>query len=141
MNAPEAITKLRDDFVTAFNHQDIGGLAELITEDHISMPPNGSAVVGKDAILEWWKQGFKVVRSHVAVSPKEIEVAGEWAFERFEWTMDNTIPGGEKTSRDTGKNIWIYRKQPNGSWKVARSIWNSDEVAAGTWSGESISPE
>ncbi len=138
MNAPEAITKLRDDFATAFNRQDIDALAEYVTDDHVSMPPNGSAIIGKGAILEWWKEGFTVVRSRIAVAPKEVEVAGEWAFDRYEWTMENTPLGGGKAFRDTGKAIWIYRKQPGGSWKLARAIWNSDEATPGTWSGESI---
>jgi hypothetical protein len=28
--------------------------------------------------------------------------------------------------RDSGKYITIYRRQPGGTWQIARDIWNSD---------------
>jgi hypothetical protein len=33
--------------------------------------------------------------------------------------------GGEAVI-DTGNSIWILRRQPDGSWKIARGIYNSD---------------
>jgi len=36
------------------------------------------------------------------------------------------LPGGGKEVKDTGNSIWIMQRQPNGSWKIARAIWNSD---------------
>ena len=34
--------------------------------------------------------------------------------------------GGEPTE-DSGKWLGILKRQPNGSWKVHRDIWNSDK--------------
>jgi ketosteroid isomerase-like protein len=30
---------------------------------------------------------------------------------------------------DAGKGLHVYRRQPNGSWKLALDIWNSDRPA------------
>jgi len=34
--------------------------------------------------------------------------------------------------KDNGKYITIYQHQSDGSWKIARDIWNSDQPLPGT---------
>ena len=68
MSDSECIAKLRNDFIAAFNRQDVDALAELVTDDLVGMPPNQPAVVGKEASREWWSQGFKLARSRLALA-------------------------------------------------------------------------
>ncbi len=131
----EAIASLRQKFVAAFNRADVEGMADMVTDDVVTMPPNQPAVVGKDATRSWWSEGFDAARSHLEVSAQELEVAGDWAFDRLDWTMETTPTGGGETTRDNGKSVWIWRQQPDGSWQIARSIWNSDNEVPGLWSG------
>ena len=39
MSDSAAITKRRDDFIAAFNRQDIDAMAKLATDDLVGMPP------------------------------------------------------------------------------------------------------
>jgi ketosteroid isomerase-like protein len=72
----------------------------------------------------------------VTFIPQEIQIGGDWAIDRFTWSTDTTPVGGGTSSNDKGKCIWIWRRQRDGSWKVARAIWNSDNPVPGTvWSG------
>lgn len=135
MSDSAAVTKLRDDFIAAFNRQDIDAMAKLTADDMVGMPPNQPAIVGIDASRAWWREGFQVARSRFEASSREIEVLGDWAVDRFDWTMESTPAGGGATSKDKGKCVWISRKQSDGSWKLARAIWNSDEPMPGIWSG------
>jgi len=37
-------------------------------------------------------------------------------------------------SSDSGKSLWIWRREAD-TWKVARSMWNSDNANASFWAG------
>ena len=49
---------------------------------------------------------------------------------RYEITL--APKAGDAPMDDTGKYITIYQRQSNGSWKIARDIWNSDQPLPGT---------
>ena len=135
MTDADAIATLLQEHFDAFNRADIEGMAKMVTDDAVAMPPNQPPVVGKDAFRSWLRAGLDAARSHLEFSLQEVEVAGEWAFDRFDWTMETTPTGGGETTRDNGKCVWICRRQPDESWLIARSIWNSDNEVTGPWSG------
>jgi ketosteroid isomerase-like protein len=56
----------------------------------------------------------------------ELIAAGDWAMEyAIEKVKDTPVDGGEALE-DVCKGIIIYRRQADGSWRVARDMWNSD---------------
>lgn len=123
----EALNRLQKQVDSAI----IAGATEryvaLITDDAVLMPPNGAPVIGKDAIRVWNQAMFKQFRiqSYSSVDD-EVVVTGDWAFRRarVDWTVAATA-GGEP-ARDSGKYIIIYKREADGSWRVARDIWNSN---------------
>ena len=56
----------------------------------------------------------------------ELVIAGDWAFDRcvFAGTVTNKATGESRDIKNG--NIHIYKRQPDGSWKIAWDIWNSD---------------
>ena len=135
MGDVEAITSARQSWTDAFNRADIEGMAAIVAEDCISKPPNEPPVVGREASRSWWQKGLDAATAHVEFSPQELEVAGDWAFDRFDFTMETTLTGASETVTDNGGCIWIWRRQPDDSWLMARAIWNSDNEATGVWTG------
>jgi uncharacterized protein (TIGR02246 family) len=123
----EALNRLQKQVDSAI----IAGATEryvaLITDDAVLMPPNGAPVIGKDAIRLWNQAMFKQsrIQSYSSVDD-EVVVTGDWAFRRarIDWTIASTAGGAP--ARDSGKYIIIYRRQADGSWRVARDIWNSN---------------
>lgn len=137
MDDSQAIRQQIDGFVNAFNRADADAAAAfLLTEDAVGMPPNQPAVIGKAAVREWWMEGFRVATSRLGLSSEELRVLGDWAIGRYTWTMETRAAAGGATATDNGKGLWIWRRQADGSWKNAMSIWNSDNPVPGTiWSG------
>ena len=99
----------------------------LLADDAVLMPPNGPPIVGKSAIRSWNQEMSKRFRiQKYAPVDQEIIQAGDWAFRRatFDWSLV-PVAGGQPI-QDSGKFIIIYKRQVDGSWRVARDIWNSN---------------
>lgn len=133
-----AISSRRAEFVDAFNGANVERMAALMTDDHIGMPPNRPALHGTRALIEFWREGLAAATSRFAVLPQDLRVEGDVAVDRFDWTVDSTPRGGGPPIRDEGKCVWIWRRESDGTWKVASAVWNSDLAAAGLWSGAGV---
>jgi ketosteroid isomerase-like protein len=132
MSDADAIAARRGVFLNLFNAQDIAGMADFVTGDCCGMPPNQPAVLGVEGHRAWWAQSFEAGRAKLSVDSQELIVTGDTAFDRFNFTMEVTPPGGE-TMHDAGKCVWMWRREPDGAWRVTHSIWNSDNPAGGPW--------
>ena len=99
-----------------------GDLA-LYTEDAIQLPPNQAALQGKAAI-QAWDEAFPPF-SNFQEQSLEIEGQGNLAYDRGTYSMTVTPPRAAPIE-DRGKYLTIYRKQADGSWKIARVMFNSD---------------
>ena len=69
------------------------------------------------------------------VFPEELEVVGDVAIDQHKWVLNSMPKRGGRPIHDEGKGVWIWRRQMDGSWKVARAIWNSDLSRAGFQTG------
>ena len=57
---------------------------------------------------------------------EEIIVSGDWAFDRGPYTVTFTPKAGGEPMRDSGRGMDFFKRQPDGSWKTYREIWNND---------------
>jgi ketosteroid isomerase-like protein len=123
----EAINLLQKRVDAAIIAGDTESYVALIADDAVLMPPAAPPVIGKDAIRSWNEQMSRQFRFQ-AYNPvdDEVVVAGKWAFRRAtaDWILA-PVAGGELI-RDSGKFIIIYERQTDGSWRVARDIWNAN---------------
>ena len=89
------------------------------------MPPDQAAVEGKQAIQAMYEALFKENALKHAHAPLETQVAGDWAYQRGSYA--NTVsPKSGKPTEQTGKYLLIAKRQPDGSWKWHRLIYNSN---------------
>ena len=121
----EAIDRVRDAHIAALNRGDAAAFAAVFSEDAVQMPPNEPANVGTGAILRWAQGLLSHFGVQFSLSVEEVRAAGDWAFERGAYTI-LLSPKGGGALQDVGKYITIYQRQPDGSWKTARDIWNSN---------------
>ena len=126
VNDRDAIERHRAEYVDAFNRQDIGTMTRYLAADIDAMAPGRAAIRGIDAQLQFWHDGFAAATSLLMVLPEDVELMGDVAVERHRWVLDSLTKRDGMPIHDEGKGIWIWRRQVDGSWKVARSIWNSD---------------
>jgi uncharacterized protein (TIGR02246 family) len=128
----QALDRLRDAHVAALNTGDVDAWVACFTADGIQMPPNFPANIGTDSIRGWSSGMLGAFQAEFSLSPDEVEAAGEeWVFERGTYTITLTPKAGGGAIQDVGKYITLYQRQANGSWLMARDIWNSSNPPPG----------
>ena len=127
----KTIEMVRETHVTALNTGDVETWAGLFSEDGVQMPPNQPANVGREMIRSWSQAFLQPFRATFALSVKELRVSGDSAFEWGGYTISLVPKPGGEAMEDVGKYITIYERQADGSWKVSRDIWNSDNPPFG----------
>ncbi len=130
-----AVNSLVDAYVSASNAGDATALTALFTDDVVLMPGNAPAANGKEAIQAFYQSRFDQFTLELAASQVEAEGAGEWAFARGTYTIKLTPKAGGESIEYSGKYMNISKRLAEGSWKIARHIWNSDKPLPGAGGG------
>ena len=60
------------------------------------------------------------------VQTQDLIVSGEYAIETGTYDISSQVPKATKPMRDVGKYLVVWRKQPDGTYKIIRDIANSD---------------
>ena len=122
-----AIGEARQQLIDALIADDVEKIMDGLTSDHLTMPPNAPTLQTLDALRSWHEQRIAEFTMDFVVSSPELEIGGDWAIDRYSSTV-TYMPRDSGTSIQTSsKGLWIWHHEQDGSWKLSRSIWNSDE--------------
>jgi ketosteroid isomerase-like protein len=138
VNDRDIIERQRGEYVAAFNRQDIRTMTGHVAADIDAMGPGRPAICGIDAQIRFWHEGFAAARSLLFVLPDDLVLMGDVAVDRHRWVLDSLTTRDGRPVHDEGKGIWIWRRQVDGGWKIARLIWNSDLPRASFVSGSGV---
>ncbi|NJR52870.1 MAG: DUF4440 domain-containing protein [Leptolyngbyaceae cyanobacterium CSU_1_3] len=117
----EAINAARTARSTAIANRDAAAAAAVATEDGVILPPNLPPRQGQAALREWFAN---FPSTSVTFTSIEIDGAEGIAYDRG--TYEATSKEGTVTP---GKYLWIWRKQGDGSWRVAIAMWSLNTLA------------
>lgn len=113
--------------VAYFSQQVMAGndanIAACYTEDAKIFPRNQDIISGKDDIQRYWapREGYQT--SHHKVTPSEIKIMGDEAYDYGYYEGTTKSPDGSERSW-RGKYIIVWKKIA-GEWKIYLDIWNS----------------
>jgi len=127
-SAEAAIQALNQQWEINFENHDLNGLSALFTEDCVRMPQGDPATVGRLALEAAYRQDFAEVwktQAKVRLQAEEVIISGEYAFARGADTLIQDQEG--RQTEETGKWLFIYRRQPDGTWKYHWITFNSNE--------------
>jgi ketosteroid isomerase-like protein len=125
-----AIAEFNRRYLKAINDEDIATLSSLTTEDHIMIASGRPPLVGKAANDAANGRVFKQFDIDETWTPVETVVAGDWAYQRGTFTVAATPKAGGNTTRTRGNFLRIYRRQPDGAWRMIRDMFNSEQPPA-----------
>ena len=99
---------------------------DLFTEDAVWMMPSSHQDVHLTEAKSFY--GFtKKFRFDQQTSIDELVVIDDWAFVRvsFDGYLRPKINDDSPPLRSISRHIWILRRLLDGSWRIARDIWNN----------------
>jgi ketosteroid isomerase-like protein len=134
MNTPDAgdsdratIAKTSAELLAAVNASDVDRCSAVWAANGVLMPPHHPAVRGHRAIAEYFRNLFSQSRFRFAFTSSHIQFAGDAAFEHVTYTATVWSGGSAQPLEEVGKGLHVYRREPNGAWRLTYDIWNSDQ--------------
>ena len=111
-----------DSFSSYYMQGNIAALTECYTADGKILPPNANIIEGHEAIERRWTlpEGVKILWHHV--TPTEIVVVDETAYDVGYYEGKTQRPDGSEVAW-RGKYVIVWKKV-DGEWKIYLDIWN-----------------
>ena len=122
----EAIAAVNQAYVDATVTANVNALLDMMTSDVVLLPPGGPALEGSEAARGWYRwfhEIFTVVSDTALI--EETVVMGEWAYIRGSYVMRTQEESSDSIVRSMGKFSTMLRRQDDGTWKIARDMWNT----------------
>jgi uncharacterized protein (TIGR02246 family) len=118
-----AIEQASDAYLTAMKAADWGRVAQSFSEDGVRIPPNESPHQGREAIGAWLG-GIEELTSY-ELSRDHIDGDDEIAYIRGSYAITLRPMGAPAPLSDQGDFLEIWRKEPDGVWRIIEAIWNT----------------
>ncbi len=112
--------------------KDVAGATANYADDASWLPPHAPIVQGKEAIRSAWAQllttpGLKI---DWQITKVEVSRAGDMAYTLYKYEMTMGAPNGAPI-QDSGKDMAVWKKQADGTWKIVADTFNSDLPLSG----------
>ena len=114
-----AINALYEKWVRGLNTDDFELFISVWADDSTRMEPNSPAITGIEQVRAHFKVPFEQFNYGTDVyGDSEVQVSGDLAFYRGNYTLALTPKDGGPTTHFDGKWLDILKRQADGSWMV-----------------------
>jgi ketosteroid isomerase-like protein len=120
--ASSQLAKAQHDYVAAINSNQPDVLTNAVTSDVVVITPNSPKLIGKVQLRAWARRHFKATHAIWEKTPSDIVVAGDWAFETYEYRVVDTPKTDGPTTIATGSGISVYHRDDDDVWRIARDV-------------------
>ena len=126
-----AVRNADQEWLRVFAAKDLVKSVDFVLARGSVLAPNTPIATGHEAIGKLFAGFFALPDLKIEWRPTKVEVArsGELGYSTGTYLMSFKDPNG-KTAEDRGKYVTIWEKAPDGKWKVAYDIFNSDLAAS-----------
>jgi uncharacterized protein (TIGR02246 family) len=117
-------------WIEATKAKDVNAVLALYTDDAVVLPDNENTITGKEAIGEFYKRWYGGKGKLVQQQFKDTGIfmnGPDLAIETADYSGMMNVDG--KDVQFKGKNMVVWRKEADGSWKIFRDIWNSSPAS------------
>jgi ketosteroid isomerase-like protein len=115
------VAGLKATLVRAFEQADAALAAALYEPGARLLPPGAPVITGEDAVRDFFQRRFDAGSDGGMLETIRLDEYGDVAVEEGRYGR----LAGERLL-DTGKYLAVFRRQPDGSWRWAIDMWNSD---------------
>ena len=127
----KAVTEVLTAYNNALNSSDTNAVMPLYMEDGVFMPPYSPSAVGAAAVRQAYDAVFAAIRLTVKFDIAEIvEMSPEWVFARTNSAGNTLNHATGKTSAEGNQELFIFRKDSDGKFKIARYSFSTTNPPA-----------
>jgi uncharacterized protein (TIGR02246 family) len=116
-------------WIDATKAQDVEAVVALYTDDAVMLPNHADTASGEEAIRAFYRQWYggkdKLIRENF-VDTGLLMNSPDLAIEMADFSGSTSLDGKETEFR--GKNLIVWKRQSDGSWKILRDLWNSSSA-------------
>jgi uncharacterized protein (TIGR02246 family) len=117
----EGVKDLLEKYNEALNASSTEAVMTLYAEDGVFMPPYSQSAVGSAAVTKAYDAVFKAITLTVKFTIAEIvELGPDWVFARTNSAGTTTDNATGKKSAEGNQELFIFKKDSDGAWKIAR---------------------
>lgn len=125
-----ALTDIRrqgERWIEAASAGDVERMAPLYERDAVFLPPGSPPIRGREAIAELYRQQFDRFEVELEFDTDELVVDRSLAYRRGTYRAElvSRASGDTVVARDKFLEIW--REGEDGTWRIARDMWNAVE--------------
>ncbi len=125
MTVEQEIRDTDDQFAAAFNRGDIAALVAMHAEKALLLPPDSPMEKGGKAVEAGFTELLEAGWKNLKFTSVEIGSEGALAYHVGKYSADVPAKGGSH-EKVTGKYVDIYKRDPDGAWKICVTMFNSD---------------
>ena len=126
-----AVAEVLAAYNNALNSSDTNAVMRLYMEDGVFMPPYSPSAVGAVAVRDAYDAVFAAIRLTVKFSVAEVvEMSSEWVFARTNSAGNTLNHATGKTSAEGNQELFIFRKDSDGKFKIARYSFSTTNPPA-----------
>lgn len=122
----DQILQVLAQYETALNASNTFAVMQLYAKDGVFMPQHSQSHVGHDAVQAAYNYVFETITLNVEFEITEVHVISpEWAFARTNSAGVVTINATGDQGPEANQELFIFRKQSEGDWKIARYAFST----------------
>ncbi len=125
VTATQGTSETTRQFEAAFARGDAAGVAACYTDDAAILAPDLPMMTGKQAAQDYWQGGIDMGIKSVSLKTVNLEDKGDTAIDTGTVVAVIQPPGGESMEASV-KFVVIWKRQADGSWKMAVDCFNWD---------------
>ena len=118
-----------DAMLAAQTAGDVDASMNLLTDDAVGMPPDGTILGDADTWRAYWENLYSGDSLEPALSDEEYQADGDWGFVSGTWTVSVAAEEGSEPQRAAVHFVVIVHREDVGAWKLARVIWHPAQPA------------
>jgi len=107
---------------------DVDALLGMYNDDAALIPPDTDRIEGKEALRAAFEQWFEMGSWSVSYTTERVIQAGEMVIDIGNYT--SILRTTARTEmKESGKSLYLWKKDPDGNWKISIEIWNTNQPA------------
>ena len=105
----------------------VEGYLSCVGDDALALPPNAPMLTGKESIRKSVSEMMANPGFALSWQANKVETSrgGDLAYSMGTYEVTMNRPKGKPVT-DRGKEVIVWKKQPDGKWKTVIDIFNSD---------------